>query len=592
MTTHPIRWHRSVGAAVTLALACVGLHTTAAPAQAAACTVRGAIAYYWNSSGGAGSWLGPCSNDEHWVTGAIKQDFAGGTVYWTQATGATSVGGAIKARYDGIGATRSRLGVPLTHETRTPRRPGAFNHFQGGSVYWSPATGAHAVLGGIRGRWASMGWENGRLGFPVTGEARTPTKPGAFNHFERGSVYWSQSTGAHAVWGAVRDRWAGLGWEQGRLGFPSTTEKATPLRPGAFNHFEGGSVYWSPGTGAHPVWGAIRGHWAGMGWENSSLGFPSSGEYAVTGGLRQNFQFGHLTWNSSTGKVTAHVQAPPPPRYGPGDQVRAAFYYGWFPSGFNIPGTRYHPSAGHYSTQDLATVQRQVGQMRYAGMQAGIASWWGPETVPDPYRDWQASITDRSLRVGLKAAEGTPFTWGIYYEDEAAANPSVSQLRADLDYVKSRYTGHPNFLYRNGKPVVFVWPGGGDTCEMVHRWEQAAPDFFVVHKRFNGWENCRYVPDSWHQYAPALRDASMPGYSYSVSPGFWQYNEGSPRLSRDPGAFDAAVGRMRASGAPWQLVTTFNEWGEGTAVEPASEWQSGSGHGQYLDILRRHYGGF
>jgi hypothetical protein len=32
-------------------------------------------------------------------------------------------------------------------------------------------------------------------------------------------------------------------------------------------------------------------------------------------------------------------------------------------------------------------------------------------------------------------------------------------------------------------------------------------------------------------------------------------------------------------------VTTFNEWGEGTAVEPAREWRSKSGFGKYLDAL-------
>jgi hypothetical protein len=42
---------------------------------------------------------------------------------------------------------------------------------------------------------------------------------------------------------------------------------------------------------------------------------------------------------------------------------------------------------------------------------------------------------------------------------------------------------------------------------------------------------------------------------------------------------------MVNSGAPWQLVTTFNEWGEGTAVESAQEWASASGYGTYLDTL-------
>jgi hypothetical protein len=44
---------------------------------------------------------------------------------------------------------------------------------------------------------------------------------------------------------------------------------------------------------------------------------------------------------------------------------------------------------------------------------------------------------------------------------------------------------------------------------------------------------------------------------------------------------------MVASREPWQLVTTFNEWGEGTAVEPAREWRSHSGFGKYLDALHR-----
>jgi hypothetical protein len=42
---------------------------------------------------------------------------------------------------------------------------------------------------------------------------------------------------------------------------------------------------------------------------------------------------------------------------------------------------------------------------------------------------------------------------------------------------------------------------------------------------------------------------------------------------------------MVSSNEPWQLVTTFNEWGEGTSVESALEWSSSSGFGQYLDVL-------
>ena len=53
-----------------------------------------------------------------------------------------------------------------------------------------------------------------------------------------------------------------------------------------------------------------------------------------------------------------------------------------------------------------------------------------------------------------------------------------------------------------------------------------------------------------------------------MSPGFWLSGEGV-RLPRDPTAFRNAVKAMVAAKPKLQLITTFNEWGEGTAVEPA-----------------------
>jgi hypothetical protein len=119
---------------------------------------------------------------------------------------------------------------------------------------------------------------------------------------------------------------------------------------------------------------------------------------------------------------------------------------------------------------------------------------------------------------------------------------------------------------------------------MVSSWQAANIGFYLVQKRFTGWESCKGAADSWHEYSPNLYKTEVKGYSFSVSPGFYQYNE-APRLARDPGQFDAAVAAMRASAAQWKLVTTFNEWGEGTAVEPAAEWGN-----TYLDILHNHLG--
>lgn len=190
--------------------------------------------------------------------------------------------------------------------TSWPRRPArAFNHFAGGSIYWSAGTGAHQVFGATRDRWAAQGWERGPLGFPATDERASAG--GAVQVFENGSVPWSPTTGAHVVWGAVQERWRALGAERGWLGFPVTSELATPRQPGAYNHFTGGSVYWSPSTGAHAVGGAIRHRWAELGWESGALGFPTSDEYAVPGGRRSDFAGGSISWEAATGRTTVAV---------------------------------------------------------------------------------------------------------------------------------------------------------------------------------------------------------------------------------------------------------------------------------------------
>ncbi|WP_425560251.1 LGFP repeat-containing protein, partial [Kineococcus glutinatus] len=113
---------------------------------------------------------------------------------------------------------------------------------------------------------------------------------------------WSPATGAQLVKGAIRDRWGALGWELGPLGFPVTGE--VPVRGGAFTAFQGGSVYWSPATGAQLVKGAIRDAWAAQRWELGRLGFPASEEQVVPGGVRQRFEGGAMTYSWSTRRVT------------------------------------------------------------------------------------------------------------------------------------------------------------------------------------------------------------------------------------------------------------------------------------------------
>jgi len=150
-----------------------------------------------------------------------------------------------------------------------------------------------------------MGWERSLLGYPVSDESLTPYGPGRFNHFEHGSIYWTPETGVHEVHGAIRDKWASMGWERSILGYPMKDESESPDGVGRFNHFQGGSIYWTPWTGAHAVHGAILDKWASMGWEYSYLRYPISDEQDCPGGRVSHFEGGNIVWTRAGGAVAS-----------------------------------------------------------------------------------------------------------------------------------------------------------------------------------------------------------------------------------------------------------------------------------------------
>jgi uncharacterized protein with LGFP repeats len=230
--------------------------------------------------------------------------FQNGSVYWTASTGARAVYGPVRTVWGATGWERG-LGYPTTSVTATPDGKGQFAHFQRGSIYWTPDTGAHAVSGPVRDQWAATGWEHG-LGYPITNVSSTPDGKGQYAHFEKGSIYWTAATGARSVFGPIKDRWAATGWERG-LGYPTTSVISTPDRVGQFEHFQNGSIYWSPTTGARVIRGAFYTAWAGSGYERGKLGYPIGEAYAVSGGSWQKFQHGYIAYANATGKATVHV---------------------------------------------------------------------------------------------------------------------------------------------------------------------------------------------------------------------------------------------------------------------------------------------
>lgn len=204
---------------------------------------------------------------------------------------AMDVTGRIGDKWREMGGTRSALGQPTGEEVKTDT--GAWRPFERGVMIWSPDTDARENRGAIRERYADYGFEGGLLGYPVTDEL--PAKNGGrFQQFQRGTIYWHPDAGAHAVYGRIRDKWADLGHETGRMGYPTGDEFAGP-NGGRIQVFQGGPIYWTLTGDAHAVWGSMLEQYARDRYENGKWGYPLGDETNTGRGWAQQFQGGTMT---------------------------------------------------------------------------------------------------------------------------------------------------------------------------------------------------------------------------------------------------------------------------------------------------------
>jgi hypothetical protein len=133
---------------------------------------------------------------------------------------------------------------------------GALNRCAGGGIYYIENASKAITLQStpLHAKWLEIGGPGGWLGFPLQAEESTPDGVGRFIHFQHGSIYWTPFTGAHEVHGLIRVLWASLGWEKNQsLGYPISDESPVSGTKDRFNDFENGVIYWTDGQPAAHV---------------------------------------------------------------------------------------------------------------------------------------------------------------------------------------------------------------------------------------------------------------------------------------------------------------------------------------------------
>lgn len=261
-----------------------------------------AITAAWEASGGPGGPLGPKQGEVYKAGEGFAQNYTGGKMFFTPATGAHFMQGAILEKYESLGGPAdSDLGFPTIDEGpgRAPEsRNTTFSAGDKPVIFWTPGTGAHVVRGAINAAWDRLGGSSGPLGVPAADE------------IYRGDVVTQKFTGGELTYN-MRDKTfttvpPDLAGQLADLAVPDDPNSAInaarraaggPLGPlgaaegapypigkdGLGQNFAGGKIFYSPATGARVVTGQVLAKYESVGGPEGDFGFPTTSE--VDGGL-------------------------------------------------------------------------------------------------------------------------------------------------------------------------------------------------------------------------------------------------------------------------------------------------------------------
>ena len=249
--------------------------------------------------------------------------------------------------------------------------------------------------------------------------------------------------------------------------------------------------------------------------------------------------------------------------------------------------SHYHPLTGAYASGDPVVLDYQCLLMKYSGLEGVMVDWYGSDAD-----NGTARHTSNTVAL-FKAIEKAGMKMTIVYEDQtlSSASDPVGKAREDMRYLARNFFQSDNYTKVDGKPLLLVFgPQGINTPKEWYRTFQMLenkPAFVVLNGHISKANDATYqnaigeylwvnaTPESWYASAKSQFDMLIGG----AMPGFNDYykeggsGEGYTKYDDEGGAlFDRQLKAAKDAGLKWLQISTWNDYGEGTIIEPTKEF--------------------
>jgi hypothetical protein len=289
----------------------------------------------------------------------------------------------------------------------------------------------------------------------------------------------------------------------------------------------------------------------------------------------------------------------------------AAFYYPWYrnpdvdhywdhwgETRFDPPldiSSDYYPQLGTYSNLDPAVVAQHFAWLREAGVGLIISSWWGRLSIEE---EAVPLLLEMGERYGIKIA----------FHLEPYVGRTAITLVSDIKYLYGSYGDHPAFFRTTAssrwspddrpKGLFFLWASRFPDLETpaveASYWREAMdtshalPDggLVLADETVGEWVDDGHFDGLYSYAALQLDEGDAYSWARALPPDAWYVPGVNPGFSAVRIGYEASTYVPRRGGAAyderWQAaldvgvepalmaITTFNEWHEGTQIEPAA----------------------
>jgi len=280
-----------------------------------------------------------------------------------------------------------------------------------------------------------------------------------------------------------------------------------------------------------------------------------------------------------------------------------------FPGGDDI-GANFYPALGCYSNNDDGTLTTHMKQLKQAGVGVISVSWWGKD-----------SFTDKTLPRLFRVAGEHGIKINFHFEPRLGpGGRNASMVRDGLVYLIDRFGEHPA-LYRDPKrgnrPMIYLYdsyltkaeewatilaPGGINTIRgtpydtvVIGLWVKKTEERFFLDGHFDGFYTY-FASDGFTYGSTTSHWSAMQAWAREhhmlfipcVAPGYKDTRirpwNGRNTRRREQGNYYDHMFEAAINVHPELIaITSFNEWHEGTQIEPAVPKKVGDY--QYEDYL-------